>query len=894
MLNQRAILSSFRAALQSVGYEDRLIAADYEFADFEGRKSVVNRVALAAFSGYPCTYRNACIGLVFAERGQVMDAAYAQRHRALGAPLVFEVNEKGVQPWRIGPNEACAAGKPFAFDAVERTFHAQRAQWSADTLGRLKSTAGVMPNQQLDFYDVGLMPVLEEFFQSKLKDLLERSFKDIAECYKSVNGHEPGITDMFPYLFRFVTAKIFMDRADARGWDNLNDPLKIFEKAEAHCGAGLMKILPAGFLKPKVLAKAWSSISENFHFQNLSVPDLAFVYESSFINEETRRELGIHSTPLGLADYIVENLPWADLPVDQRRVFEPCCGHGIFLARALERLGRDLAPELTPKQRHKYFREMLVGVEKDPLAIEVCRLVLTLSDYPNDNSWQLHHSDVFDWPDWNRTLGLDPVVMANPPYEAFSPDERRRINATKSHPPAELLHRLMRQPPRMLGLVLPQSFLSSPFYQEANRQLAHRYDQVSIVELPPVFRYADNETIALLASGRRDHGKTVTVHYSEVPITKADAFLSDFETSSARVAHVAIPQNGATFSLWIPQKESLFQRLAANNATISTIASVHQGIRWRGRHDGKPKTAPRTDVVSDKPKKGFVLGAEKMAGNLQQFRLNHRRYLSLLPDDVWPRDKAWKLPWARTKVVCNRSRFERQSPWRLAAWADHEGLAFTQQFIAIWPDAEFSEFALAAVLSSPVANAFCAERDLGRDNHVATIAQLPLPATELLKPSGELHRLGKALQQLLAAADFAVAAAHAKIAESLVRLDAAVLEAYALPARTQRQLLNQFQNWPRPVSASFSGYFPAHFKDTVSLKDLVAIQFDWDETNDRRCALIEKEISSRRLGPGEREELDHLQQLADLLVRLKAPYPLDELNGMIEKLKAKGKWKPSI
>lgn len=892
MLNRREILSSFRTALQSVGYQDRLIADDYEFADFEGRKSVVNRVAQAAFSSYPCTYRNACVGLVFAERGQAMDAAFAQRHRALGAPLVFEVNDQGVQPWRIGPTEARAAGEPFALDAVERTFHARRAQWSADTLGRLKNTAGVTPNQQLDFYDVGLMPVLEEFFQSKLKDLLERSFKDIAECYKSVNAREPGITDIFPYLFRFVTAKIFMDRADARGWDNLDDPLKIFEKAEAHCGAGLMQILPAGFLKPKVLDKAWSSIAENFHFQNLSVPDLAFVYESSFINEETRRELGIHSTPLGLADYIVENLPWADLPVGQRRVFEPCCGHGIFLARALERLGRDLDPALTPKERHKYFREMLVGVEKDPLAIEVCRLVLTLSDYPNDNSWQLHHSDIFTWPDWDHTLALDPVVLANPPYEAFAPDDRRRVNATKAHPPAELLHRLMHRPPRMLGLVLPQSFLSSPFYQDANRQLAQRYEQISIIELPPIFRYADNETVALLASVRRDTGKTVTVHYAEVPPGRGDVFLSDCETSATRTARLTLPSNGATFSLWIPHKESLFERLSAL-PELGQVAELHKGINWTPRTDGKPRAAPRIDVASDQPKEGFRQGAEKMAGNLSQFQISTFRYLSLARKHQSPRDKAWTLPWDKPKVVCNAARFARKSPWRISAYADMEGRAFTNQFFAVWPHFGVSEYALAAILSSPVANAFSFERDLDRHNHLVTLRQLPVPAESHLSAVGDLHRLAKKLHQLLSRADFTPQRHDAEVVEATLRLDAAVLDAYQLPAREQRRLMQLFQGWRRPVASPFDAYFPAHFADTLPLRDLVTIQYDWDSANERRCELIEKEIAKRRLASEEREELDHLQQLADSLVRLKAPYPINELNSMIDKLKVEGKWKPS-
>jgi hypothetical protein len=132
-----------------------------------------------------------------------------------------------------------------------------------------------------------------------------------------------------------------------------------------------------------------------------------------------------------------------------------------------------------------------------------------------------------------------------------------------------------------------------------------------------------------------------------------------------------------------------------------------------------------------------------------------------------------------------------------------------------------------------------------------------------------------------------------QIVESFIRLDCAVLEAYGLPTRVQRQLLDQFQGWKRPVAVPFTGYFPEHFKDAITLKDFVAIQYDWDMANERRCDLIEKELSKAGLTTEERAELDHLQHLADLLVRLKEPYPLEELGTLVADLKTKGKWQPS-
>ncbi len=883
-MNRREVLNSIQTGLSTNGFDAALILRNYDFADFTENESKVLQVPLAAFAGYPCTYRNACAAAAFSDRSRDRQA-FVFGHRSLGAPLFFEVVNETVQPWAVGHDSAVLIGDAFPLDSISDKFRENRTSWNPQALGRIKAPGEARPNRQLDFFDAGLLSVLSEFFQTKLKDLLERAFVSTAACYEELHGEPPAIACLFPYLFRFVTAKIFMDRADAKGWENLLSPRNVLEKAEEHSGSGLLEKLPSSFLHETLLAEAWRSVSTTLHFQNLSVPDLAYIYESSFINENTRRELGIHSTPLGLAEYIVQHLPWDSIAVEDRNVFEPFCGHGIFLASAMDRLREDLPDNQTPRQRHTYFRRMLTGVEKDPLAIEVCRLVLTLSDYPNSNNWQLHQDDVFTWPNWDKTLRSSSVLLANPPYESFTPEQRRAAGASKSTPPAEMLRRLMQHPPAMLGLVLPQSFLSSPFYQDANKAIARSYENITIVELPPIFRYADNETIALLASGKREVGNTVAVRYSEVLPSKRERFFEDFHVSHQRSKKLSLSAENKPFTLWIPAEDSIWDRLGQFDS-LETIADIHKGIEWIARKDGEPKTAPRTDVASDNAKDGYCPGVEKMRQNLSQFHIRRFRYLSLLEKDHRPQSKAWEYAWNKRKVVFNAARFERKSPWRIAAWADPEGLVFTKEFFAIWPREEISVFALAAILCSPICNAFSFTHDLERHNHISTLRRLPIPSVERLREAGELHNRGEQLQSMLEDE----ACSSATVIEELLRLDAAVLDAYELSDRVQRQLLDQFQDWSRPVAVNFTGYFPEHFRDVISLSDLVTIRYDWEKTNDRRCDLIDKDLSRVGLTKDERAELDRLQYLADILVRLEAPYPNEELDQMIADLKAQGKW----
>ena len=849
-------------------------------------------VPLAAFSGRPLSYRNACVGISFSSEDSP-SPDFARQFQSLGAPLFFEVVRDRVQAWSLGVEAPKKFGEPFSTERISEEFTRNQQLWTPEILGRVKKASEVQPDPQLDLFNRGLLPVLEKFFSRELKSLLENAFAATVSSYRRIHSTEPDVRSLFPFLFRFVTAKIFIDRADAKGWDDLNDPRQIFEKAEAHSGSGLLAKLPREFLHARILATAWESISNNLNFQNLWVPDLAEIYESAFITKETRKQLGTHSTPHGLAEYVVNQLPWETLPLERRRVFEPFSGHGMLLASAMQRLGEDLDPALSPAKRHDYFRRRLTGVEKDPFAIEVCRLLLTLTDYPNHNSWDLHHDDVFTWKGWDAVLQSCDVVLANPPYEAFEGNQKKAAGASKANPPAEFLKRLMQTPPSMLGLILPQSFLSSPAYREARSSIAQKYGEVRIVELPKLFRYADNETIALMAHGKRENGTTISVHYAEVPKAGADAFLNDSKICDSRHKTLPVPIGNENISFRLEPEGNIFSGLSTLDK-LGDFALLRKGVHWKKRMDGLSKTAERQDVASDTHRPGFRHGAEKMKGNLTQFHLSRLRYLSILKKDHYEKDSAFSYEWSDPKLACNAARFERQAPWRLAAFADGEGLVFTKQFFAIWPKAGISVFALAAVINSPIGNAFSFQEDLEKHNHIESLARLPLPPSTSLAPGAAIDRHARQVQSQFSEdtmlADFNAANWREARREALIRLDAAVLDAYGLSAEQQRKLLDLFHGHKRPVGFEFTGYFPDHFKDQITLSDFVRINYDWDETNDRRCELIEKNVLGEGLQAQEKLELDHLQHLTDLMVRLKDPHPVSDVDSLIADLRAEGKW----
>jgi hypothetical protein len=118
---------------------------------------------------------------------------------------------------------------------------------------------------------------------------------------------------------------------------------------------------------------------------------------------------------------------------------------------------------------------------------------------------------------------------------------------------------------------------------------------------------------------------------------------------------------------------------------------------------------------------------------------------------------------------------------------------------------------LAAVLNSPVANAYISVHDFKIDVRKRTLEGIPLP------------RWGNeeitVLERLVSAYEHAVKSplSSSDSERKLLAIDAFVLRGYALPPRLERQLLDFFQGAQRPVPFQFVEYFPPGFAPTIPL-----------------------------------------------------------------------------
>jgi len=227
------------------------------------------------------------------------------------------------------------------------------------------------------------------------------------------------------------------------------------------------------------------------------------------------------------------------------------------------------------------------------------------------------------------------------------------------------------------------------------------------------------------------------------------------------------------------------------------------------------ETGNRSKLVSATPKAGFSLGIPPES-NVFCFTVPDTRYLDTRPEHQ--KGNSYKYKWDSPKVFLNAVTKSRRG-WRIAAFADQQGLVGYQNITGIWTSG-YDLIALAAVLNGPLANAFVATREGKRHITIDTLKSIPVPRFS----TGQLSKLHLHVEEYLrglASWDGALRDnLRSRELEVLLKtIDAVVLEAYDLPPRMERQLLDFFNDQKRAVPFEFGNYFPAGFEPALTLAE---------------------------------------------------------------------------
>jgi type I restriction-modification system DNA methylase subunit len=807
--DKMSVLSTIRNELKRLGYMDNLLQESYVFDDasFSGTRELI--VPLAAFAQWPPSYRNACIGVLSANGRS--GPQHVAMYQTLGAPMFFEAFTDHLNCYRVKASGEAVFLEFIPAQDIRQAFKVNKEKWSPEAIFRAKAITPLTEPYQLDFVDAGLLTALKGMIHGKLDRLLKDILSEAIITYERASGSKPEETSLFRLVFRFLAAKIFNDKKHPGEWAAPESNL-IIKRIQEFYGLYITESHQI-VDEPNTQQVVWERFRSAFNFQNLSVEDLAFIYENTLIRKETRKQFGIHSTPSVIAELMVDRLPFESLPQEGRYVLEPCSGHGVFLVAALRRLRELLPASWTDQQRHSYLKDRLTAIELDSFAAEVCRLSLMLADYPNPDGWHIIDEDIFGSDALEKQLKTSRVVLCNPPFEDFTMAERDSYvdNIRNVHKPYEVLRRVLEQPPDMLGFVLPKSAIMGGRYFDLQDHIARNYKNIETIALPDrIFAFSDQETILVLASERDESSKAdVSIRTFWVRENDRLAFLETAQLPKAIGKSVNRSGHTKSISLWYPPLSDIWDYLMGN-PKLQAITEIHRGIEWN-----IPLNENRNKLISNEQKTGFKKGLDKVPGKIAPFWAEGFVYINV--DEKFRRRRAHSFPWDKPKVIVNGHIISR-GPWRIVAYPDSGGLVCYLNLIGIWPKGDINIEVLAALVNSPLVNAVLFSKGGKRDNRIRDLEQIPAPFTEMIDKERITH-LVRSYRALRASLKEGLVREPKikKCLQILMEIDSLILKAYDLPPRLERKLLELFRGHLRPVPFDFPEYFPEDFHPCIPL-----------------------------------------------------------------------------
>ena len=905
-------LIPIRDCLLNVGFcEDRL-RFDWPIPDRDGK------VPLLGFADEPFDSRTASVAGVCGQ--QISDADIAAL-RPLGAPLVFACLPDHFQFWTQGANRPIFQRRLTARE-LPRFFDDNRKDFAPGSIYRAKVWSRLEDSFQLEFVDAGLMPLVEEEAGEKLTRLVERVVTDTKkqlgwQAISDANGRW-----LLKSTFWLLAAKILQDKG-VPGFVRLNlvDVERVYERLARHYNSQDPRpVRVRGRARQDALVAAAGQIKSFGHCGCVSTEALAHLYESALINRVTRSKLGTHSTPTWLVDYIVGRLrPWIkhEIPVDQRRVFEPACGHAAFLISAM-RLLSEVLPTDWHEPRRSYLRPRLHGVEIDPFALEIARLSLTLADVPNPNGWALTEATMFPTDRLERGVRDATIVLGNPPFENFDATERRQDWLPNKA--AETFRRVVEHLPQggVFGFVLPQTFLRNKQAIEVRQTLIRDYEIAEIsLFADKVFRYGDSESAIVI--GRRlaqGASRKYSVRCQRIREGQIPEFSRTYHPGSTEIVQSSRFVGSSTASLYVPDILSVWDALSAL-PELKAFADAGQGFVHKS--DDDPTLPPNTVKESPFEIEGVELtpGFARWTEPQVTHDLPTVRWLNLNKDTIRRPHSGRKT--GIPQVILNYAPVSREA-WRLKAIIDEQGHPLTSRFNVVRPKSNGPSLQVVwAILNSPLGNAYAYSMPGKRDVLAGDIRRMPVPdftkcdlayleqaVTDYLEaarsipveakqqPRKQRRKVDPRQKKLFADMAATEAPPNDTLKEQLKvlhwRIDAEVLRLYDLPAEMERKVLDLFTGiGRRGVPFEQTEYFPEGFTELDRLSDLLAITADWPKTNRRRAKLIDLEEEGR-LTPARADELENLQRLADASVSLLQPVQMEGADRIIENLKRRGIW----
>ena len=783
---------------------------------------------MAGFSRPLYNSTTACIAILNGnsfEVGQTQEQV--QRYRSFGSPVILVYRDDALQFWHFSNGQAVHKEQKKT-NELDKFFEKYKDKFSPTSISRAKTCGRFdKKNQQLSFFDYGLMPIIEKQEGEYLSGLIERIINKLSNLANIDQKSDQGAKWLTQAAFWLVGAKILKDKGVPKFEAlDITDIELVSSMIKHHYGAKASLEISSKKKKGALERAAAEILKPVSSFAHLTIDSLAYVYENTLVTPATRKALGTHATPSWLVNYIVwgKLLDWIEkIPEKDRIILEPTCGHAPFLtagARILSFLHKGKEP------LHEYLKSHLIGLEKDIFAEEIARLALTLTDIPNEDGWQIINSNVYDTDILQKAAEKATILLCNPPFENFSKAEKKKYkNLETGNKAAEVLYWTLpyMQPKSVFGVILPEGFLDKKNLANLRKYILDNFELRMICNLPDnVFEKAGHPSTVLI--GRKVQSKK-NVSYLTIPKTEIEAFKDNYQTKVENLSKDFF-YKAKNYSFKVIELREIWD-YCVEYSKFQKYAIIGRGIEYKDFDNSVKKYKFPGAVKGYASFEKFIGDTNPKKVDISITELPNFFWMSLKEDNIQnPRyGKQCGIPQILTSYLRTG-----RGAWRIKGLLDLDGLPMSNKLISIRPISSngdsLSLYSIWALINSPFTNAymFCHCR---RQNLEGTLREMPVPFEG--KNLSRLETMTRNYFELGQNDKFELkdeSIIQEKKKQCLLAIDAEVMRLYDLPPKLERQVLDLFTGCPRKgVDFKFDRYFPKGFDSYIPLHMYISTEF---------------------------------------------------------------------
>ncbi len=485
-------LHSVRNTLVRVGYDDRAIIYDYDFAA-PGSSHGRDQVDLAAFSD-PIQHdlRTSCVAVTRITPNDEVHLLLDNLSH-LAVPIALTLTPDGADIWSVRGAEHSRLIESVSHDGLPHYITEHARDFRPANLHAAKTNG-----QQLTFFDLDRS--LLEFALDSTQTLLVERFETVVRVATDALNLPDGQSDNLPAKAALqVLAAAILDDKGLLGSTSPTTATALL----GHAAKRYSKYFDqntALSLSGDILQEMLRGLRYNITFRSYTNEMLGYFYENAFVDQDVRRQLGVYYTPQILARRILSRLPVEELRPSNRVVFDGSSGSGNLLLAGYERLEALLPRDWDKQRKHDYLVRRIRGEDVDPFAAQVAALSLFLLDLPAGDPWDVSGADFLT----SRPADLRPaptILVGNPPFREERSSDGKRLQKASLFV-SRYLDLLTAD--SMLGLVLPETFLENSSCANVRRRLLEECDLLELWHLPEgIFPMSSVATIVVLARKQR-------------------------------------------------------------------------------------------------------------------------------------------------------------------------------------------------------------------------------------------------------------------------------------------------------------------------------------------------------------------------------------------------------